>query len=62
VKTDDCNSYDDIINLSHHISNRHPQMSIEKRAAQFSPFAALVGYDIAIRETAQMVEEEAALT
>ena len=36
--------YDDIINLPHHVSKNHPQMSLENRAAQFAPFAALVGY------------------
>ena len=45
--------YDDIINLPHHISKRHPQMSMWNRAAQFAPFAALAGYEDAIRETAQ---------
>ena len=45
--------YDDIINLSHHVSKRHPQMSMWNRAAQFAPFAALTGYDDAIRDTAQ---------
>ena len=43
------NSYDDIINLPHHVSSRHPQMSITDRAAQFSPFAALTGYGDVIR-------------
>ena len=37
-------NYDDIINLPHHVSKRHPQMSMWKRAAQFAPFAALSGY------------------
>lgn len=41
-------NYDDIINLPHHVSQRHPQMLREKRAAQFSPFAALTGYDDAL--------------
>ena len=41
--------YDDIINLPHHVSKRHPQMSMWNRAAQFAPFAALTGYDDAIR-------------
>jgi hypothetical protein len=45
--------YDDIINLSHHVSKRHPQMSMWNRAAQFAPFAALTGYEDAIRDTAQ---------
>ena len=42
--------YVDIINLPHHISKRHPQMSLEARAAQFAPFAALTGYEKAIKE------------
>ena len=46
--------YDDIIHLPHHVSRIHPQMSMEDRAAQFSPFAALTGYDAAIAETARL--------
>ncbi len=42
--------YVDIINLPHHISKRHPQMSLEARAAQFAPFTALTGYEKAIKE------------
>ena len=42
--------YDDIINLPHHVSKRHPQMSLWKRAAQFAPFAALTGYEESIKE------------
>ncbi len=37
--------YEDIVDLPHHVSKTHPQMPIEKRAAQFAPFAALPGYD-----------------
>ena len=37
-------SYDDLLNLPHHVSRNHPQMPMEERAAQFSPFAALSGY------------------
>lgn len=44
--------YEDIINLPHHISKKHPNMPIEDRAAQFSPFAALTGYEEAVKETA----------
>ena len=44
------NNYDDIIHLPHHVSKRHPQMSMLNRAAQFAPFAALTGYDAAINE------------
>ena len=41
--------YEDIIHLAHHVSVRHPQMSREDRAAQFAPFAALVGFDERVR-------------
>ena len=37
--------YDDIIDLPHPVSKKHPQMPSEDRAAQFSPFAALTGYE-----------------
>lgn len=46
--------YEDIINLLHHISKKHPQMTMESRAAQFAPFAALVGYEDAVEETARL--------
>ena len=48
--------YDDIINLPHHVSKRHPQMSLQNRAAQFSPFAALTGHEAAIQETARLTD------
>jgi len=51
-------NYDDIINLPHHISQKHPQMSMRSRAAQFSPFAALTGYDAAIQESARLTERK----
>lgn len=44
--------YDDIINLPHHTSVTHTPMPIADRAAQFSPFAALTGYEDAIDERA----------
>ena len=46
--------YDDIINMKHHISKKHPQMSIYLRAAQFAPFAALTGYGDSVKETARL--------
>ena len=49
-------NYDDIIDLPHHVSEMHPPMSRADRAAQFSPFAALTGYDAAVRETARVTE------
>lgn len=51
--------YDDIIDLPHHVSATHPQMPMSDRAAQFSPFAALVGYDAAVRETGRLTEAKA---
>lgn len=51
-------SYDDIIDLPHHVSQKHPQMSMLNRAAQFSPFAALTGYDAAIRESVRRTERK----
>ena len=53
-KLNNTRKYEDIINLSHHISKKHPQMTMESRAAQFAPFAALVGYEDAVRETARL--------
>lgn len=49
--------YDDIINLPHHVSSSLPHMSAFDRAAQFSPFAALTGYDAAVTETARLTDE-----
>ena len=50
--------FDDIINLPHHVSATRPQMSMLDRAAQFSPFAALTGYDAAIKETGRLTDEK----
>lgn len=51
--------YDDIINLPHYESKKHPRMSLEARSAQFAPFAALTGYDEVIKETTRLSEEKA---
>ena len=50
------NKYEDIIDLPHHVSKTHPQMPLYDRAAQFSPFAALTGYEAAIQETARLTD------
>ena len=50
--------YDDIIDLPHHVSKVHPQMPPSARAAQFSPFAALTGYEDVIGETARLTEQK----
>ena len=62
MNSENPNPYADIIDLPHHVSKRHPQMPMEKRAAQFSPFAAMVGHDAAIRETARLTEERLELS
>ena len=46
--------YADIIDLPHHVSRNHPQMSMHDRAAQFAPFAALTGYETEVGETARL--------
>lgn len=48
--------YEDILHLPHHVSTTRPRMSMLDRAAQFSPFAALTGYDAAIRETERLTD------
>lgn len=50
--------YEDIINMPHHVSKTRPRMSLHDRAAQFSPFAALTGYDAAIKETARLTADK----
>jgi hypothetical protein len=51
------NDYDDIINLPHYEPKHHPRMSMWNRAAQFAPFAALTGFNAAIKDTAQQNED-----
>jgi len=51
-------NYDDIINLPHHVSSKRRQMSLENRAAQFAPFAALTGHSDAIRETERITNKK----
>lgn len=52
------NDYSDIIDHPHYVSKTRPQMSELERAAQFSPFAALTGYDAAISETGRLTDEK----
>ena len=54
--------YEDILYLRRPVSNRRAKMSTLDRAAQFSPFSALTGYDDAISETARLTEERVELT
>lgn len=51
------NRYDEIMELPHHVSTTRPQMPLSDRAAQFAPFAALTGYDSAIKETGRLTDE-----
>ena len=50
--------YDDILDLPHPTSKKHPRMSMYARAAQFAPFAALTGYGDAIKETARITDQQ----
>ncbi len=61
-KTSLSHDYDDIIDLPHHVSSRHPQMSMSNRAAQFSPFAALTGYGDVIQEAQRITDQKPELT
>lgn len=54
--------YNDIIDLPHHRSETRGHMSASDRAAQFSPFAALTGFDAAVVETARLTAERIELT
>ena len=51
-------NYDDIINLQYPFPTSRKRMSMTERGAQFSPFAALTGYDAAIRETERVTEKQ----
>ncbi len=53
--------YEDIINLPHHQSKKHPKMSMHDRAAQFMPFAALTGYEDEIEEAGRLTDSKADL-
>lgn len=54
--------YADIIKLPHHRSHTRPHMTNRDRAAQFSPFAALTGYEDAVAETARLTDQRLELT
>ena len=49
--------YEEIMKHPHHVSKTRPQMPMSDRAAQFAPFAALTGYDAAIKETGRLTDE-----
>ena len=50
--------YNEIMDLPHHVSNTRPQMAMSDRAAQFAPFAALTGYDDAVKETGRLTDDK----
>ena len=54
--------YDDIINMSHHVSKKHPRMSLKNRSAQFAPFAALTGYEDEVEEIARHTDKRIEIT
>ena len=58
----DIHYYEDIINLPHHVSKKHPPMKLSDRAAQFGAFAALSGHSDAISETGRITEKREELT
>ena len=51
--------YSDMLDLPRPVSKKHPPMSLEKRAAQFMPFAALTGFESAVQKAGLLFEEEA---
>lgn len=57
-KSDDIHQYDDILNLPHPVSMKHPPMSMMNRAAQFAPFSALTGYESAIKEAKRLTDRK----
>ena len=56
VQKEGTHEYDDIIDLPHYVSATRPHMRMIDRAAQFSPFDALTGYDETITETARQTD------
>lgn len=51
--------YSDMLDLPRPVSKKHPPMSVERRAAQFMPFAALTGFESAVQKAGLLFEEEA---
>ena len=53
--------YEDIVNLPPHISKKHPQPTMLERAARFSPFAAITGYEEMVKEAARVTDKKTEL-
>ena len=49
--------YEDIVDLPHHISKKHPQPTMADRAARFAPFAAITGYEEMVLEEARVTDD-----
>lgn len=49
--------YEDIVDLPHHVSRKHPQPTVADRAARFAPFAAITGYEEMVLEEARVTDE-----
>ena len=62
MKLKETHKYDDIIHLPHPVSSRRPGMPLYDRAAQFSPFSALTGYEDVIEETGRLTDTSTELT
>jgi hypothetical protein len=62
MMADEKNPYANILHLPHYQSKTHPQMSMLSRAAQFSPYAALVGFDGVIAETGRLTDRKIELS
>ena len=60
--TEEKNPYAELVHLPHHQSKTHPPMSMHSRAAQFSPYAALVGFDAVIAETGRLTDRKMELS
>lgn len=58
----DPHRYDDMLEMKHHVSGTRRHMTMEQRAAQFSPFAALTGYDEAIQESSRLTSRRIELS
>ena len=49
--------YEDIVDLPHHVSRKHPQPTMADRAARFAPFAAITGYEEMVLEEARITDD-----
>lgn len=50
--------YEDIVDLPPHISKKYPQPTMLERAARFSPFAAITGYEEMVKEAARVTDKK----